>query len=78
MMEHNRKLNDDMHRDDAIFDEITFRHIIDALHCNEKVLNEDAVFKGAKEIINSRMQDFMFLIGHNIDEIIAEAMKGRN
>lgn len=78
MMEHNWKLNDDMHRDDAIFDEITFRHIIDALHCNEKVLNEDAVFRVAKEIINSRMQDFMFLIEHNVDEIIAEAMKGRN
>lgn len=72
------KLNDDMHRDDAIFDEITFNDIILAAHCNEKVLDEKAIRKVAAEILHSRMQDFIDLLSNNIDEIIAEAMKGRN
>lgn len=72
------KLGADMHREDTILDEITFRHIIDALHCNEIVLDEDAVFRVVKEILDGRIQDFMFLIGHNVNEIIAEVAKGRN
>ncbi len=67
-----------MHRDDAIFDEITFNDIILAAHCNEKVLDEKAIRKVAAEILHSRMQDFIDLLSNNIDEIIAEAMKGRN
>lgn len=77
-MDRNWKLNDDMCRNDAIFDEITFRDIIDALHGGERVLDENAVHRVVKEILDSRMQDFKFLIGHNINEIIAEAAKGRN
>lgn len=78
MIERQWKLGDDMHRDDAIFDEITFRHIIDALHCNERVVNENAVWGVVREMLDSRMQDFEYLIKNNMNEIIAEAMKGRN
>lgn len=78
MSERNWKLGDDMRRYDAIFDEITFRHIIDALHCNEKIIDSKTVHKVAREILKERMLDFMFLIENNIDEIIAEAMEGRN
>lgn len=77
-MDRNWKLNDDMHRDDAIFDEVTFRHIIDALHSNEKVIDENAVYGVVREIMDSRMQDFNYLIENNINEIIAEAAKGRS
>ena len=76
-MDRNWKLNEGMHRNDAIFDEITFRDIIDALHAGERVLDENAVHRVVKEILDGRMQDFKFLIEHNIDEIIAEAAKGR-
>ena len=71
------KLNEDMHRNDAIFDEITFRDIIDALHSGERVLDEKAVHRVVKDILDGRMQDFKFLIENNISEIIAEAAKGR-
>jgi hypothetical protein len=70
-------LGEDIHPNDNIFDPITFEQIILALHCNEKEINHKAVMKVAREILNSRLQDFHFLLGRNEEEIIAEAMKGR-
>jgi hypothetical protein len=32
----------------------------------------------AREILESRMQDFEYLLNNNANEIIAEAAKGRN
>lgn len=78
MPEKQWKLNEDMHKSDCIFDPITFEDIILAAHCNEKVLDENAVKRVAKEILESRLQDFEYLIENNINEIIAEAAKGRN
>ena len=72
------KLNEDMHKSDCIFDPITFEDIILAAHCNEKVLNENAIKRVAKEILESRLEDFEYLIQNNMYEIIAEAAKGRN
>ena len=71
------KLGEDMHPNDNIFDPITFEQIITALHCNERVINENAVWGVVREIIDSRLQDFHYLIENNINEIIAEAAKGR-
>lgn len=70
-------LGEDIHPNDNIFDPITFEQIIIALRCNEKEINHKAVMKVAREILNSRLQDFHFLLGRNEEEIIAEAMKGR-
>ena len=70
-------LGEDIHPNDNIFDPITFEQIILALHCNEKEINHKTVMKVAREILNSRLQDFHFLLGRNEEEIIAEAMKGR-
>ena len=78
MTERQWKLNEDMHQNDAIFDQITFEDIITALHCSEKVLDEKAIKRVVKEILESRLQDFEYLIQNNINEIIAEAAKGRN
>ena len=78
MTEYQYKLNKDMHRKDAVFGQITFEDIIDALHTNEKTLDKSAVHRVAKEIFDSRKEDFLFLIRHNISEIIAVAAKGRN
>lgn len=77
MSENQWKLNEDMHKRDCIFDPITFEDIILALHCNEKVLDSKAVRRVAQEILNSRLEDFYFLILNNDAEIIAEAAKGR-
>lgn len=71
------KLNEDMHKSDCIFDPITFDDIILAVHCNERVLDRSAVERVAKEIIDSRMDDFEYILHNNINEIIAEAAKGR-
>ena len=78
MIERQWKLNEDMHKSDCIFDPITFEDIILAAHCNEKILNENAIKRVAREILESRLQDFEYLIDNNINEIIAEAKKGRN
>lgn len=78
MNERKWKLNEDMHKSDCIFDPITFEDIILAAHCNERVLDEKAIKRVAREILESRLEDFEYLIQNNINEIIAEAAKGRN
>lgn len=78
MIERQWKLNEDMHKSDCIFDPITFEDIILAAHCNERVLDENAIKRVAREILENRMIDFEYLLENNIDEIIAEAAKGRN
>lgn len=78
MNEYKWKLGEDMHPNDCIFDPITFEQIITALHCGEKVIDTKAVRRVAKEILDSRLEDFYFLLLNNDAEIIAEAKKGRN
>lgn len=78
MNERQWKLNEDMHKSDCIFDPITFEDIILAAHCNERVLDENAIKRVAREILESRLEDFEYLIQNNMNEIIAEAKKGRN
>jgi hypothetical protein len=77
MIEKQWKLGEDMHQNDCVFDPITFEQIITALHCNEKIINKNAVLKVVREIMDSRIQDFQYLITNNMQEIIAEAKKGR-
>lgn len=72
------KLHDDMHQEDCILDPVTFQQVIDALHCNERELDRKAILKVAKEILDSRLEDFYFLLVNNENEIIAEAKKDRN
>lgn len=77
MTERQWKLGEDMHESDTILDPITFENIITALHCNERVISENAVWGVVREIMDSRMEDFNYLIENNMQEIIAEAKKGR-
>lgn len=77
MTERQWKLGEDMHQNDNIFDPITFEQIITALHCNAKIINRGAVMTVAREILESRIQDFEYLLRNNTNEIIAEAKKGR-
>lgn len=71
------KLGKDMHPNDTILDPVTFDDLITALRCGEKVINRTVVKNVAKDIVESRMEDFTYLLLNNIDEIMAEAMKGR-
>ena len=78
MTEKQWKLNEDMHKSDCILDPITLEDIILAAHCNERVLDENAIRRVAKEILENRLIDFKYILENNINEIIAEAAKGRN
>lgn len=77
MIERQWKLGEDMHPNDNIFDPITLNDIILAAHCNERILDESAIKRVAKEILENRMIDFEYILENNINEIIAEAAKGR-
>ena len=77
-MERQWKLNEDMHKSDCVFDPITFEDIILAVHHNSQTPNAKAVKQAVKDILEIRMQDFEYIVANNINEIIAEAKKGRN
>lgn len=76
-MERNWKLNDDLITSDSLLDGITFDDVILAVHCNCRHITSDAVRRTAKEILDGRMQDYRYLLENNIEEIMAEARKGR-
>ena len=78
MIERQWKLGEDVYQEDYMLDPITFEQIITALRCNEKVIDTYAVVKVATEIMKSRLEDFDYLLKNNINEIIAEAKKGRS
>ena len=68
------KLGDDVSAEDNGF---TFRDLILAVHCNCENITPEAVRREAAEILEERMQDYRFLLRNNIEEIMAEAKKGR-
>lgn len=72
------KLHEDMHQEDCVLDPVTFQQVIDALHCKGRELDRKAILKVAKEILDSRLEDFYFLLINNENEIIAEAKKDRD
>ena len=76
-METEWKLGGDVHEDDALFDQITFRDIILMLHCNEKVIDQAAVNKCFVEILEQRLEDANFLLKKNTEEITRRAKIGR-
>lgn len=76
-MDRQWKLGEDMYETDNILDGITFDHVILALHCGERVIDEKAVRRVVKEILEIQMQDFEYILNNNIDEIIARAKRGR-
>ena len=71
------KLGKDMITSDSILDGVTFDDIILAVHCNSRVLDEDAVWKELTDIIKGRMEDMMYLVGNNMQEILEAAAVGR-
>lgn len=71
------KLGDDVDARDNILDGFTFYDLILAVRCNCEHITPDAVRRTAKEILDGRMQDYRFLLSNNMDEIMAEAKKGR-
>lgn len=71
------KLGEDLSTCDNLLDGITFDDLILAVHCNCRDITPAAVRKELMEIFASRKQDMIYLLEMNMDEIMAEARKGR-
>ncbi len=71
------KLGEDLHTEDSLLDGLTFADLILAVHCNCRDITPAAVRKELMEIFASRKQDMIYLLEMNMDEIMAEARKGR-
>ncbi len=67
-----------MNNNDTILDPITFDDIVAAVRFNAKVINRAAVITIAREILESRIDTFEYLLSNNADAIVTEAMKGRS
>ena len=76
-MERAWKLGDDLSTYDNILDGFTFDDIITAVRCNCRTIDRAAVKKTAREILESRMEDYLFLLDNNAEEIAAEARRQR-
>lgn len=76
-MEPKWRLDDDLSTYDSLLDGLTFDDLILAVHCNCRNINEAAVLKELKEMLEGRHQDMMFLLKNNMDIIIQKAMEGR-
>ena len=75
-MERNWKLGDDLSTHDSLLDGLTLADLILALH-HTSVVNPETAKQCLKEMLESRLEDMWFIFGNNVDEIIAEALKGR-
>jgi hypothetical protein len=72
------KLGVDLHEDDNLLDGFTFTTIIDAVRCNEPIINEATVRKTINEVLEQQLEDLRDLTNSNINEIIKRALQGRN
>ena len=77
MIDRKWKLGEDLSTCDNLLDGMTFDDLILAVHCNCRDITPNAVRKELMEIIASRKQDMIYLLEMNMDEIMAEARKGR-
>ena len=71
------KLGEDLSTCDNLLDGMTFDDLILAVHCNCRDITPAAVRKELMEIFASLKQDMIYLLEMNMDEIMAEARKGR-
>lgn len=71
------RLGVDMVTSDNILDGVTFDDLILAAHCNCRVLDEDGVWNELTSIIRSRVEDLLYLVRNNMEEILAAAADGR-
>lgn len=75
-MDRNWKLGDDLSTHDSLLDGLTLDDLILALH-HTSTVNPATAKKCLQEMLEGRLEDMWFIFENNVDEIIAEAMKGR-
>lgn len=67
------KLDVDLNEQDNLLDGITFGQVILDLYAGERVIDENAVKKVVKRILDDRLESMNFLLKNNMDEIIKKA-----
>ena len=67
------KLDVDLNEQDNLLDGITFEQVILDLYAGERVIDENAVKKVVKRILDDRLESMNFLLKNNMDEIIKKA-----
>ena len=73
-MERKWKLGEDLFLQDNVLDPIAFDELVMTVKCNSKVINGAAVRKALMDIIELRMEDCLYLLENNVDEMVAEAV----
>lgn len=76
-MERQWLLGQDLSSNDNLLDGITFYEVILQVHCNCRKITPQAVRKELEETLSQRIEDMRFLLENNMQQIMDEAMKGR-
>lgn len=77
MADKNWKLGDDLSVHDSLLDGIDISDLVLALH-HTSTVNRKTAKECLTDMLESRLQDMYYIFEKNMDEIIAEAMKGRS
>lgn len=70
-------IDQDVSREDNLFDGFTFQDLITSLHCGCENITPEKVWETVRLILDIRWEDASFLIKKNMELIIAAAMEGR-
>jgi hypothetical protein len=76
-MERQWLLGEDLSSNDNLLDGITFYDLILQVHCNCRKITPQAVRKELEETLSQRIEDMRFLLENNMQQIMDEAMEGR-
>ena len=72
-MERKYKLGVDLIGKDSLLDGFTFEEVIDALNCNEAVIDEAVVRRVVNEMLEENITNMYELLNNNVMEIIKRA-----
>ena len=76
-MDREWKLGKDLHTADNILDGITFDDVILGLH-HSREISYESTKAVLKDILDQRLEDMMYLLENNVEEMIKLALVGRN
>ena len=77
MLDKSWKIGEDLSTYDSLLDGVTFDDLILAVHHNSRIINSEAVLDEWVSILSQRLEDAVYLLNMNMEEIMAEARKGR-
>lgn len=77
MLDKSWKIGEDLSTYDSLLDGVTFDDLILAVHHNSRIISSEAVLDEWVSILSQRLEDAVYLLNMNMEEIMAEARKGR-